>query len=90
MSFYTENSKRHINYTKVNILQLYYNNHGQNSLVYLSEEEKLAEAMSKFPCVYDKPCENYRNKICVEISWDMVDKEISFEESKMSFYRSTY
>ena len=34
--------------------------------------------MSKFLCVYDK---NYRKKICLEISWGMVNREMGFEEA---------
>ena len=68
--------------TKASILQLYYNNNGQNSLVYLTEEENwLTHEKISTRDLRQVLRELQKKKKCVEISWGMVNREMGFDEA---------
>lgn len=60
--------------------QLYYDNHGSK----FTATKKLAEAITKYPCLSSNSCKNYINKISVENAWTEVNREMSFEEGKIN------
>ena len=56
---------------------------GRNLLLYLSKDEKLAEAVSKYPCLHDMSCSNYKNQICLGNVLVELDREMGFEKGKI-------
>ena len=66
--------------TKASILQLYYNNNGQNSLAYLTEEENWL-THEKISTRLRQVLRELQKKNCVEISWGMVNREMGFDEA---------
>ena len=47
---------------------------------HLQENEELAEDVRKYPCVYDKASEQYKDKIKVANAWKRVNEQLGFEE----------
>ena len=56
---------------------------GRTNKCDLNEEEFLAEAVRKFPCLYDKSCKEYREKDRVANAWKKVEEELGYEEGKV-------
>lgn len=56
---------------------------GRNLLLYLSKDEKLAEAVSKYACLHDMSCNNYKNQTCLGNAMAEVDREMGFEKGKI-------
>lgn len=59
---------------------------GRNLLLYLSKDEKLAEAVSKYPCLHDMSCNNYKNQICLGNAMAEVDREWVSRKVKLKLY----
>ena len=49
-----------------------------------NKDEELAEKVRKYPCLYDKTSEHYKDKRKVANAWKRVD-EIGFEEGNALF-----
>ena len=46
----------------------------------LKEEERLTEEIRKFPCLYDKSNEGYKEKDREKNAWREVENPLGFEE----------
>ena len=44
----------------------------------VQENEELAEAVQKYPCLYDKSRKEYKDKTVVENSWKEVADQLDF------------
>jgi len=46
----------------------------------LAEEERLAEAIKTFPCLFDKTTKGYKEKHVVANAWNSVAEKLEFIE----------
>ena len=53
---------------------------GRTNKVDLKEDEDLAEAVKKYPCIYDKADQGYREKDRVANAWRAIEDELGYEE----------
>ena len=49
------------------------------------ENEELAETVWKFPCLYDKPKKEYKDKNAVQNAWKEVADQLDFIENSKFF-----
>ena len=49
------------------------------------ENEELAETVWKFPCFYDKPKKEYKDKNAVQNAWKEVADQLDFIENSKFF-----
>ena len=47
--------------------------------------EKLAEAVRRFPALYDKSCPDYKDKNKRKLAWEDVSRDVGLESGKLSF-----
>ncbi len=45
-------------------------------------DEKLSEAVKKFPCLYNKAIKDHKDKHVVKNAWAKVAEELSLDEGK--------
>ena len=58
---------------------------GRTDKVNLQEVEELAEEVRKYPCLYGKASEHYKDKRKVANAWKRVDEQLGFEEGNTLF-----
>jgi len=58
---------------------------GRQQKLNLQEDEALAEAVRRFPCLYDKCSPHYKDKRKVENSWNAVTIDLGYEEGMFLF-----
>ena len=51
----------------------------------LQEDEELAEQFRKYPCLYDKALEHYKDKRNVANAWKRVDEQLGLERGNTLF-----
>ena len=49
-------------------------------LVNLQEDEKLAKKVIKYPCIYDRASQHYKDKRKVVSAWKRVGEQLDFWE----------
>ena len=50
-----------------------------------NKDEELAEKVRKYPCLYDKASEHYKDKRKVANAWKRVDEQLGSEEANTLF-----
>lgn len=52
----------------------------------IQEDEILAEAVRKYPCLYDKSDKGYKERDRKKNAWGAVEKELGYEEGIYMIY----